>query len=154
MQFPQSSNTSNSHEMACSHHFIVSRETFFNILVIYCLLRLPVFTNSITNFSIKHHDIFLRFFRTRYCSCVAWPATEFAVASHLNTANSRYHYVIVRHFRFQKCLPCTVTRTRSPYIRTDRLPQKADGLLQTQRIKVFTHNGFDLYKWLFSVVSS
>ena len=31
------------------------------------------------------------------------------MASHLNTANSRYHYVIVRHFRFQKCLPCTVT---------------------------------------------
>ena len=27
------------------------------------------------------------------------------MASHLNTANSRCHYVIVRHFRFQKCLP-------------------------------------------------
>ena len=31
-------------------------------------------------------------------------------------------------------------------INTNRPPaKKADGLLQTQRIKVFTHNGFDLY---------
>ena len=33
------------------------------------------------------------------------PVTEFAVASHLNTANSCYHHVFLRHFRFQKCLP-------------------------------------------------
>ena len=47
-------------------------------------------------------------FRIKY---VAVPATEFAVASHLNTANSRSHYVIVRHFRVQKCLPTTITKT-------------------------------------------
>ena len=33
------------------------------------------------------------------------PVTEFAVASHLNTANSCCHHVFLRHFRFQKCLP-------------------------------------------------
>ena len=33
------------------------------------------------------------------------PVTEFAVASHLNTANSSCHQVFLRHFRFQKCLP-------------------------------------------------
>ena len=33
------------------------------------------------------------------------PVTEFAVDSHLNTANSCFHYVFLRHFRFQKCLP-------------------------------------------------
>ena len=32
------------------------------------------------------------------------PVTEFAVASHLNTANSCCHHVFLRHFRFQKCL--------------------------------------------------
>ena len=32
------------------------------------------------------------------------PVTEFAVASHLNTANSSCHHAILRHFRFQKCL--------------------------------------------------
>ena len=32
------------------------------------------------------------------------PVTEFAVASHF-TANSCYHHVFLRHFRFQKCLP-------------------------------------------------
>ena len=33
------------------------------------------------------------------------PVTEFAVASHFNTANSCCHHVFLRHFRFQKCLP-------------------------------------------------
>ena len=33
------------------------------------------------------------------------PVTEFAVASHLNTANSCCHHVFLRHFRFQKYLP-------------------------------------------------
>ena len=33
------------------------------------------------------------------------PVTEFAVASHLNTANSCCHHVFLRHFRFQKCPP-------------------------------------------------
>ena len=33
------------------------------------------------------------------------PVTEFAVASHLNTANSCCHHVFLRHFCFQKCLP-------------------------------------------------
>ena len=33
------------------------------------------------------------------------PVTEFAVASHLNTANSCCHHVFLRHFRFPKCLP-------------------------------------------------
>ena len=33
------------------------------------------------------------------------PVTEFAVAPHLNTANSCCHHVFLRHFRFQKCLP-------------------------------------------------
>ena len=33
------------------------------------------------------------------------PVTEFAVASHLNTANSCCHHVFLRHFWFQKCLP-------------------------------------------------
>gem|GEM_PF-1657416 len=32
------------------------------------------------------------------------PVTEFAVASHLNTANSCCHHVFLRHFQFQKCL--------------------------------------------------
>ena len=32
------------------------------------------------------------------------PVTEFAVASHLNTANSCCHHVFLRHFLFQKCL--------------------------------------------------
>ena len=35
----------------------------------------------------------------------ACPVTEFAVASHSNTANSCCHHVFLRHFRFQKCLP-------------------------------------------------
>ena len=33
------------------------------------------------------------------------PVTEFAVASHLNTANSCCHHVFLRYFRFQKYLP-------------------------------------------------
>ena len=37
------------------------------------------------------------------------PVTEFAVASHFNTANSCCHHVFLRHFRFQKCLPVNST---------------------------------------------
>ena len=37
------------------------------------------------------------------------PITGFAVASHLNTANSCCHRVFLRHFRFRKCYPRTVT---------------------------------------------
>ena len=36
------------------------------------------------------------------CPLFQGPETEFAVDSHLNTANSRDRYVIVRHFRVQK----------------------------------------------------
>ena len=42
------------------------------------------------------------------------PVTEFAVASHLNTANSCYHHVFLRHFRFQKCLPVNSNKTTPP----------------------------------------
>ena len=38
------------------------------------------------------------------------PVTEFAVASHLNTANFCCHHVFLRHFRFQKCLPMNSNR--------------------------------------------
>ena len=42
------------------------------------------------------------------------PVTEFAVASHLNTANSCCHHVFLRHFRFQKCLPVNSNKTTPP----------------------------------------
>ena len=42
------------------------------------------------------------------------PVTEFAVASHLNTANSCCHHVFLRHFRFQKCLPVNSNKTTLP----------------------------------------
>lgn len=44
-------------------------------------------------------------FLTRLLFTHTCPVTEFAVASHLNTANSCCHHVFLRHFRFQKCLP-------------------------------------------------
>ncbi len=52
-------------------------------------------------------DIRSMFSKCRYDVTVhaMCPVTEFAVASHLNTANSCCHHVFLRHFRFQKCLP-------------------------------------------------
>jgi len=47
------------------------------------------------------------------------PVTEFAVASHLNTANSCCHHVFLRHFRFQKCLPVNSNWYFSPFLRQD-----------------------------------
>ena len=38
------------------------------------------------------------------------PVTEFAVASHLNTANSCCHRVFLRHFWNRKCLPVNSSR--------------------------------------------
>ena len=56
---------------------------------------------------IQHHvNLRLQLLLTHVC-----PVTEFAVASHLNTANSCCHHVFLRHFRFQKCLPANSTRT-------------------------------------------
>ena len=50
---------------------------------------------------IQHHvNLRLPLLLTHVC-----PVTEFAVASHLNMANSCCHHVFLRHFRFQKCLP-------------------------------------------------
>ena len=46
-----------------------------------------------------------RHFWNRKCRKKMWWQQEFAVASHLNTANSCCHHVFLRHFRFQKCLP-------------------------------------------------
>ena len=58
--------------------------------------------NSIFQQFSKFFDLFLfrQLLFTHTC-----PATQFAVASHLNTANSCCHHVFLRHFRFQKCLP-------------------------------------------------
>ena len=51
----------------------------------------------------------MQYLSTLFCLLLlfthACPVTEFAVASHLNTANSCFHHVFLRHFRFQKCLP-------------------------------------------------
>ena len=53
-----------------------------------------------------HVNLRLQLLLTHVC-----PVTEFAVASHLNMANSCCHHVFLRHFRFQKCLPANSTRT-------------------------------------------
>ena len=59
------------------------------------------------------------------------PVTEFAVASHLNTANSCCHHVFLRHFRFQKCLP-----VNSNYI-SSNLIQNTPSLWVRQRFFLY-----------------
>ena len=44
-------------------------------------------------------------FLTRLLFTHTCPVTEFAVASHLNTANSSSRHVLLRLFQFQGCLP-------------------------------------------------
>ena len=43
--------------------------------------------------------------RNRYCSRYAQTVTDFADASHAESAKSRNHYVILRNFQFRKFLP-------------------------------------------------
>ena len=40
-----------------------------------------------------------------YCSRYAQTVTDFADASHAESAKSRNHYVILRNFQFRKFLP-------------------------------------------------
>ena len=44
-----------------------------------------------------------------YCSRYAQTVTDFADASHAESAKSHSHYVILRNFQFRKFLPRTVT---------------------------------------------
>ena len=63
------------------------------------------------------------------------PVTEFAVASHLNTANSCCPHVFLRHFRFQKCLPVnsniavTITSSYGAFGSKNTYPWTATALL-------------------------
>ena len=52
--------------------------------------------------------------KIRYCSRYAQTVTDFADASHAESAKSRSHYVILRNFQFRKFLPWTVTKNPSP----------------------------------------
>ena len=62
------------------------------------------------------------------------PVTEFAVASHLNTANSCCHQVFLRHFRFQKCLPGNINNCSLYMIMI------SDILIQSDFLYVLYHN--------------
>ena len=68
------------------------------------------------------------------------PVTEFAVASHLNTANSSCHHAILRHFRFQKCLYYTFSHLffysrKSLYLRVRRdSPRDTQDLLPPSQV--------------------
>ena len=70
---------------------LISLFTIVHTLSTSCKLLLGTYARTATNPQLLY---------THTC-----PVTEFAVASHLNTANSCCHHVFLRHFRFQKCLP-------------------------------------------------